>query len=91
MTMTNHKALDWTTISAPSLADFEGLAEVAYAGLPEEFRALIGDIQIRIADFPENDVIEDMELDESSTFSVFSRESASRMIRSPPKPAGCPI
>ena len=31
--------------------------------MPDEFRALIGDIQIRIADFPDDDVIKEMKLE----------------------------
>ena len=30
---------DWAKLHAPTLADFEVLAEEAYARLPEEFRA----------------------------------------------------
>jgi len=55
--------LDWSAVEAPSLADFEALAVAAFDGLPAEFRALIGEIQIRIADFPDDDVVDDMELD----------------------------
>jgi predicted Zn-dependent protease with MMP-like domain len=47
---------------APSLVDLEGLARSAYAGLPETFRALVGDIQFRVADFPEEDVLKDLGL-----------------------------
>ncbi len=54
---------DWALISAPSLADFEAMANVAFAALPDDFRALTGDISFRIADFPDDDVIEDMELE----------------------------
>lgn len=53
----------WASVEAPSLADFEMLAEAGFAALPAEFRALIGEIQIRIADFPDDDVIADMALE----------------------------
>ena len=56
------RGLDWTAIEAPALADFETLAAVAFMALPAEFRALAGDIQIRVADFPNDDVIADMKL-----------------------------
>ena len=52
----------WGPIGAPSLTDFEALAGVAIAALPAEFRALAGDTQIRIADFPDDDVIRAMKL-----------------------------
>jgi predicted Zn-dependent protease with MMP-like domain len=50
----------WAGREAPSLDDFDAIAQVAYAGLPETFRSLVGDIQIRIADFPEDDVLKDL-------------------------------
>ena len=56
------RGLDWTAIEAPALADFEMLAAAAFEALPAEFRVLAGDIQIRVADFPDTDVIEDMKL-----------------------------
>jgi predicted Zn-dependent protease with MMP-like domain len=55
--------VDWAPVSAPSLADFEAMADVAFAALPAEFRKLTGDVQIRIADFPEEDVVESMQLE----------------------------
>jgi predicted Zn-dependent protease with MMP-like domain len=57
------RQLEWAGIEAPSLADFEILAVAAFDGLPAEFKELTGEIQIRIADFPDDDVIADMELD----------------------------
>ncbi|MBK1624742.1 metallopeptidase family protein [Afifella marina] len=36
--------------SIPDLEEFERIALAAYDGLPEEFRALTGDIQIRVAE-----------------------------------------
>jgi predicted Zn-dependent protease with MMP-like domain len=53
----------WAGREAPSLDDFDAIAQVAYAGLPETFRSLVGDIQIRIADFPDEDVVESMQLE----------------------------
>ena len=38
-------------------------SEAAFAGLPEEFRALTGDIVFMVQDFPGADIIEDMELE----------------------------
>ncbi len=51
-------SLDWSDVSAPSLADFERLAERAYAELPQHFRALCEGLVIRIEDFAEDDVLE---------------------------------
>lgn len=55
--------IDWSRTEAPSLDDFEAMARQAYSGLPEEFRALAGDIVFRVDDFPGDDVIEEMELE----------------------------
>ena len=54
---------DWDTFFAPSLEDFEAMAIRGFAELPEEFRALTGDIRFLIADFPDDDVVEEMQLD----------------------------
>jgi predicted Zn-dependent protease with MMP-like domain len=45
---------------APSLEDLEALAVGSYATLPADFRKLTGDILFRVAEFPENDVLDDL-------------------------------
>ena len=52
---------DWAKRHAPTLADFEAIAEEAYAGLPQEFRALCEGIVIRVEDFPDDETMEAME------------------------------
>jgi predicted Zn-dependent protease with MMP-like domain len=52
---------DWTAASAPSLEDFERIGIEALASLPDGFRKRAGEILIRVADFPEEDVLEEME------------------------------
>lgn len=47
---------------APSLAEFEALAEAAYAGLPQEFRAMCGNVVIHVADFPDDAQLASVEL-----------------------------
>ncbi|MBO9654021.1 metallopeptidase family protein [Agrobacterium sp. SOY23] len=54
---------DWRDRHAPTLSAFESLAIEAYGHLPEEFRALTKDLIIEIADFPTDDVFEDMALE----------------------------
>ena len=54
---------DWRDRHAPSLGEFESLAIDAYAKLPKKFHALTGDVTIVIADFPDDDVFEDMGLE----------------------------
>jgi predicted Zn-dependent protease with MMP-like domain len=53
----------WRGLKAPSLADFEELAETAYARLPARFRKLCEHVVIRIEDFPTDDVIVEMDLE----------------------------
>jgi predicted Zn-dependent protease with MMP-like domain len=48
---------------APSLADLEALAKTVFADLPRLFRDRVQGILIRIEDFPEDDVLEDMGLE----------------------------
>jgi predicted Zn-dependent protease with MMP-like domain len=53
----------WRGLKAPSLADFEELAEATYARLPARFRRLCDSAVIRVEDFPADDVIKEMNLD----------------------------
>jgi predicted Zn-dependent protease with MMP-like domain len=53
----------WRGSKAPSLADFEELAETAYARLPARFRRLCDGVVIRIEDFPTDDVMKEMDLE----------------------------
>jgi len=55
--------MDWTDAQAPTIDEIERLAVEAFASLPEEFRALTGDVVFMVQDFPDQDVIEDMELE----------------------------
>lgn len=48
-------------LKAPTLADIERLADEAFARLPEAFRALCGEVIIRVDDFPTDEVLEEME------------------------------
>ena len=48
-------------LEAPSLADFERLAEAAFAALPEHFRALCEGVIIKIDDFPDDETLEQMD------------------------------
>ncbi len=46
---------------APSLDDIGAIARIAFSELPREFRELAGDIQFRVAEFPEPSVLEELE------------------------------
>lgn len=48
---------------APSEADFLDIAEAAFAGLPEGFRQLCGNVVIQIADFADADTLKALEMD----------------------------
>lgn len=54
---------DWRERHAPTISTFESLAIEAYGKLPETFRQLTGNLVIEIADFPTDDVFEDMALE----------------------------
>jgi predicted Zn-dependent protease with MMP-like domain len=56
-------AVDWAGLTAPSLDDLERLGIAALDGLPAEFRGLAGETQIRVAEFPETDVLDDLGLE----------------------------
>jgi predicted Zn-dependent protease with MMP-like domain len=51
---------DWSNLAAPSLADFEHLAEEAFARLPEGFRRLCEGVVIRVEDFPDDETLDVM-------------------------------
>jgi predicted Zn-dependent protease with MMP-like domain len=56
-------AADWAERQAPSLDDIERIAEASFAALPDGFRKLCGDIEFRVSEFPEADVLDDLELE----------------------------
>ncbi|MHA1549100.1 MAG: metallopeptidase family protein [Alphaproteobacteria bacterium] len=58
--MNHQSAGPWSRQRAPSLGDLERLAITSFAALPAEFKALAGDIQMRVADFPDDDVLREM-------------------------------
>jgi predicted Zn-dependent protease with MMP-like domain len=51
---------EWSKASAPGLAEFERLADAAYKRLPSRFRALTGDLVIRIEDFATDEVLDSL-------------------------------
>ena len=55
--------IDWAGLQAPSLDAFEVMAAEAFAGLPAEFRELVGDVPCVVADFPDEETITEMELE----------------------------
>jgi predicted Zn-dependent protease with MMP-like domain len=55
---------DWSSRRAPSLDEFAGLAEAAFAGLPERFRRFTGDVVFRVEDFASPEVLADLGLED---------------------------
>ena len=51
---------DWATTAAPSLDEFEALAVAALESLPQPFRDLCKDVRCYVAEFPENDVLDEL-------------------------------
>lgn len=54
------RTTELSVLTAPSLAEFELLAIVAFARLPEKFRALCKGVVIQVADFPDEEVLVEM-------------------------------
>ena len=52
--------LAWRDVKAPSLEALEVIAETAFHRFPEKFRALCEDLVIRVEDFPEDDVLDEL-------------------------------
>ena len=53
--------MNWASQKSPSLGEFETIADAAFAQLPDEFRDLCKGVIIRITDFPEDDILEEMQ------------------------------
>lgn len=49
---------------APSLDDLDRYAREAWAELPQEFRALAGDVLIRVEDFADEETLSEMGIDD---------------------------
>lgn len=53
----------WTDRTAPSLDDFEAMAVAAFEALPDEFRALVGDVSFIVSEFPDEATVREMQLE----------------------------
>ena len=56
-------SIDWSGVEAPSLDDIEAIARKAFQALPVGFRGLCGDVPFVVQDFPDDDVMLDMDLE----------------------------
>ncbi len=71
--------IDWSKLEAPTVAEFDSMAQTAYRRLPERFRALTGDLLIRMEDFPTDEVLD--QLDIASPFDVLGLYSGVDLAR----------
>jgi predicted Zn-dependent protease with MMP-like domain len=55
--------IDWRKARAPGLDEFERMAEEAFTHLPEEFQAACKGVVFHVHEFPDDDVIREMELE----------------------------
>jgi predicted Zn-dependent protease with MMP-like domain len=55
---------DWQRATAPEIPEFEDLAEAAWARLPEAFRARAGDLLIRIEEYPTDEVLDSLGIED---------------------------
>lgn len=62
MTENHSDAPDWGPVTAPELDDIERLARTALAALPEVYREAAALVQLRIADFAPDDVLDQLDL-----------------------------
>ncbi|MFN3745172.1 MAG: metallopeptidase family protein [Hyphomicrobiaceae bacterium] len=52
--------LEWAQARAPTLKEFEDLAEAAWRQIPDEFRQLAKDVLIRVEDFASDEVLDSL-------------------------------
>ncbi|ENZ83452.1 metallopeptidase family protein [Caulobacter vibrioides] len=56
--------MTWSDRPAPSLDDFALLAKQAFDALPDGFRQLSGDVVIRVDDFPADEVLDSLGIED---------------------------
>ncbi len=54
---------DWTNLQAPSLDEFEALALAALQSLPEPFRGMVEGVPCAIAEFPDQETLDELEIE----------------------------
>jgi predicted Zn-dependent protease with MMP-like domain len=56
---------EWAEAHAPSIDAFAALAEAALQRLPAPFRRLVGEVEMRILDFPEEEVLDALGIEDA--------------------------
>ncbi len=54
---------DWRHLKAPTLSEFEELADLAWRRLPREFRDMCGNVVIRVEEFATDEVLNELQLE----------------------------
>ena len=54
----------WQAATAPNLGDFEVMATAAWQRLPATFRKMCGDLVIRVEDFAEDEVLDELSIED---------------------------
>ena len=88
----------WSGARSPSLADFAALAGHALANLPPAIKAAVGDVQVRVEDFADDETLDALEIEDPfeltgvyegvdltrrSVFDVAPSPSSIRLFRRP--------
>lgn len=55
--------MDWKTVTAPTLAEFEAMAGHAWQRIAPMFREVCTDLVIRIEDFATDEVLDELDID----------------------------
>ena len=85
--------IEWNRLEAPSLAELEAIADEAYSRLPARFRALTGDLLIRVEDFPTDEVLDSLGIESPfdllGLYSGIDLAQKERVRRDPRSPTWC--
>jgi predicted Zn-dependent protease with MMP-like domain len=57
------ESIDWKNAAAPTLAEFEAIAAAAWDRIAPQFRAVCGDLVIRIEDLALDEVLDELEIE----------------------------
>jgi predicted Zn-dependent protease with MMP-like domain len=61
----SERRTDWSGAFAPTIDEFTALAEAALKALPARFRRMVGDVEMRVSDFPEDEVLDDLGIEDA--------------------------
>src|SRR3954452_19330547 len=54
----------WSGATPPTLEDFAALAEAALKALPAPFSGMVGEVQMRVLDFAEDEVLDELGIED---------------------------